>query len=299
MAAKLKKNNSSVVARTNDGTIQITLTIPREVSLKIRELVIKQMIADITVPGFRKGKAPTDLAKKQIDTQKVYDHTLQTLLPGAYSKAVIDNKLQPILNPKFELLSVTEDRDWEVRAITCEAPDISLGDYKAKIMDLKKSAIWLPSDKKNKKAGKPSSEEKEQQIIKTILEVAEAKIPIILIEEEVNHKLSQLLDQVQRLGLSVEQYLRSTGRSVEKLKEEYAIQANDSIKLILVLNKIVQDEKIEVSDSEIESMLSASQNAVGKNKDFEKGSSQELEQKRLIRSVLLRKKSLEKLSSLI
>lgn len=299
---------TSVLARQDDGAIQLTLTIPEEIILKIRELVIKRLIDELTIPGFRKGKAPNDLALKQIDMQRVYENTLQHLLPEAYAQAVTEHNLQPVLAPRFELLNVDEGQDWQVRAHTCEAPNVVLGDYKSKIKDLKKSDIWIPgnpsagfhSDESSERAGQEkkerTQEDKEQQVIKTILDTSDAKIPTLLIDEEVNHRLSQLVEQVQKLGLSVEQYLNSTGKNVEQLKSEYAEQAKESIKLVLALNKVAQEEKVDISDQEIDAIMSAGSNALSKEN---LNNDQQAEQKRLVRSVLLRRKAIESLTSLI
>lgn len=294
-----------VVARLDDGTLQLNLTIPFEEVQNVRELVTKKLIEDLEIPGFRKGKAPTDVAIKHIDKQRIYETTLQNLLPEHYSKAVVSFSLNPILAPRFELISVEEDRDWQVRAITCETPIVSLGEYKEKIKgELAKASIWVPgrdSDKKqvtgNKGDGDLSPEEKEQAVIKVLLEEAQVKVAKPLIEEEINHKLSQLLEQVQKLGLSIEQYLSSTGKTVEQLRGEYAQQSLESLKIVLALNKIAQDEKITIEEKDVQEVLSATNLATSD----QKGSLDQRDiesQKRMIHSVLLRRKTLEYLASL-
>lgn len=296
------KTPKSVLARENDGTIQLTLSIPFDIVQKIREQVIKQLVVDLTVPGFRKGKAPSDIALKHMDKQKVYEATLQNVLPEYYSIAVEEHKLNPVLAPRFELISVEEDKDWTVRALTCEIPEIFLGDYKKAIKDAQTSgSIWVPGQEGDKQqATSNTREEKEQKIIKVVLDSAEVEVPHPLIDEEINHRLSQLLDQVQRLGLSVEQYLASTGRNADQLRQEYEAQARDSIKLVLVLNKVAELENIKVDEKEVETVMESAENALTKEeKDNPRKEAYLAEQKRVISSVLLRRKALEHLTSLV
>ena len=51
---------------------------------------------------------------------------------------------------------------------------------------------------------------------------SEVDVPDILVDEEVNHMLSRLIDQTGRLGLTVEQYLNSSGRTLDQIKQEYS-----------------------------------------------------------------------------
>ncbi|TSC90331.1 MAG: trigger factor [Microgenomates group bacterium Gr01-1014_5] len=305
-SAKVTKEPAgTVLARLDDGTIQLTFTIPFAIVQTTREAVLKELANDVEVPGFRKGKAPLDLAMKNIDRQRLYEHTLQHLLPQHYAKAVLEHNLRPVLQPRFELVSidpdpigVEEERDWTIRAVTCELPEIDLGDYKKTVSNSKKTEVWTPAKGDPKASNEPSREEREQQIINALLESATLSLPKPLIEEEINHKLSQLLDQVQKLGLTVEQYLASTNKTVEQLKQDYASQSQASIKLVLILNRVAEAEKVQVSEAEIEEVISATSSRTEGNGQA-KSTISTPEQKSLIRAVLSRRKALDSLVNLI
>lgn len=293
---KTQTETKSVLARLDDGTIQLTFTIPFNTVQETREAVLKELANDVEVPGFRKGKAPLDLALKNIDRQRLYEHTLQHLLPQHYAKAVLEHNLRPVLQPRFELVSIEEERDWTIRAVTCELPEIDLGDYKKTVSELKKTEIWTPAKGDPKASNEPSREEKEQQIIKALLESTKLSLPKPLIDEEINHKLAELLDQVQKLGLTIEQYLASTNRTVEQLKQDYASQSQESIKLVLILNRVAEAEKVQVSDAEIEEVINATSSPTKGNGQAKSAVSPE--QTSLIRAVLSRRKALDSLVNL-
>lgn len=288
---------SSTLARQDDGTVQLTITIPYVHVQKAREEALRHLIEGIEIPGFRKGKAPQDVALKHIEQQQLLNHTLQHLLPQSWAQAAEEHKLEPVLAPRFELISINEGEDWSVRAITCELPKVKLGDYKKKILGMARAGdIWTPAKGDPKKQGSGKNltrEEKEQKIIQALLEIADTDVPRLLVEEEVNHKLSRLLEQVQRLGITIERYVASTGKTIEQIKEEYAQQAQNSIKLELVLNKLAEEEKVEIEDKEIEEIIKAS----GNEQAEEALSSPQ--QKRIIQSVLARRKALDKLVVLL
>lgn len=291
----------SVLARQDDGTIQLTIAIPEARVAEAKKEALKHIIESLEVPGFRKGKVPEDIAQKHIEKQKLYEHALQHLLPEAYHQAVQEHSLKPIISPRFELLSTDDDKDWSVRATTCELPEINLGDYKKTISGSKSQDIWVPgkdpsSQGSSGQAKTTSREEKEQKAIKALIDSVEIKIPRLLVEEEVSHKLSQLLDQLQKLGVTIEQYLTSTGKSVEVLREEYAKQAKDSLKLVLSLNKIADVEKITIEDKEVnEAMSVASSNTSNGDQKI----NVDPQQKLFIKAVLQRRKALDSLVNII
>ena len=283
---------SSVVARLDDGTVQVTMTIPYSKVEEKKELALKQLVEDLQVPGFRKGKVPKDAAIKHIEQQKLYEHMLRYLLPEAYAEAVEKHALRPILAPRFELVSVDDDTDWTVRAITCELPSVDLKDYKKALKSKGEPKAAIKKGKaKDVQSADTTRAEQEQEVIKTLLETAEANIPDILLEEEVNHKLSGLIEQLQKVGLTIERYLAQTGKTADQIKEEYKKQSAEAIKLELVLSQIAQTEEIVVGDDEVETVAASMD-------DPPTPAPQDKEQtKRVIRSILVQRKTLDKLIS--
>ena len=79
----------------------------------------------------------------------------------------------------------------------------------------------------------------------------------MLTENEVNRQLSDLIDQTKKLGLSVDQYLASTGRTSDSIRKEYEATARRTLTLEFALESIADKEEIFVSDDDIESALKA------------------------------------------
>ena len=301
MAAKKKKStktSSSSFAKSDDGTIQITFSIPFGQIKSTREKTASEIGKDIQVPGFRKGKAPLDKVISQIPQDTLIEKTLGKILPKLLAAAINEHKIKPAVYPKFELVKAVEGENWQIRAVTCELPEINLGDYKKIITGaLRAKSIWTPDSAKtagDKSDKKISKEEKEQEIIKTLLETIKITIPKLLINEEVNHKLSNLLARLEKLGLTLETYLPSIGKTAETLRAEYEKQAKEALSLDLILNKIAEKEKIKVSEKQIQEMIKTS---AADPKLAEKLNTPE--QRRLIESILRRRAALDSLSALL
>jgi len=282
------------VARTEDKTVQITFTIPAQIIAQNEEHILKELGQNLEVPGFRKGKAPIAKVKENVKPEKIIEEILTHIVLPALREALQEENIKPVIYPRFELLSAKEGENWQVRVTTCEMPEVKLGNYKEEIRkELKTTEIWTP-DKKGGDGQKPTQEEKEQKVIEVLMKIIKVDVPTLLVEEEVNHRLSQLLERIEKLGLSLEKYLESTGKTAESLREEYENQTKQSLALELILNKIALDEKLEVDKKELDEVLkmSASLNS-------QDGQENSQEQREAIKNILLRRKALEFLTSLL
>lgn len=84
---------------------------------------------NVSVPGFRKGKAPKELVQKQLSQQKVYSEAIDSAMQKAYQKALEESKLQPIIRPTVEVKDFDENH-FVVDFTVTVAPTVSLGQYK-------------------------------------------------------------------------------------------------------------------------------------------------------------------------
>jgi len=297
---KVKKSDkiSYTVAKSKDGTIQITFNIPFKDIKKTREVVAKDIGKDLELPGFRKGKAPLNKLLSHIPQNTLVENVLRAILPESLGKAITEHKIKPAIYPKFELISAKEGENWQVRGITCELPEVKLGNYKKIISDAAKTdAIWTPgskgSDKKVDEKKVLSREEKEQKVIKVLGESINIVIPKPLTDEEVNRRLSDLLQRIEKLGLTLEAYLSSIGKTAETIRKDYEEQAKEAIRFDLILGKIAVEEKVKISKEEVEQTLKAY------SQGDKSGTPPSGEQKALIETVLKKRAALDALCALL
>ncbi len=274
---------TSTVERLEDGTIELRVKLPWSLIEKEREVVVEELAKSLDLPGFRKGKAPKKLVSEKLDQARIREEILRKLLPQAYIDAVKEHSLKPIMDPRIHVEGeLVDGQEWEFHAITCEAPVITLGAYKDEIKKITaKSKIVVP--------GKETEDPKFEEIIKALLDSVEVKIPGALIEREADRLISQTLDEIKKLGMTLDQYLTSTGRTAEDLRAEYAKKAESDIKLEFALQKVAEEEKITVEDQEV-------QKTIDQAKPEER---EGLEQNRyLLASIIRQQKTLDLLKSL-
>ena len=128
------------------------------------------------------------------------------------------------------------------------AKDVSEFDTLA---DLKKS-IKEKLEKNNEQRAKYETED---AAMKAVCEDAKLDIPSGMIEFEIDNMLKDFEQRLAYQGLNVEQYLKMIGKTEEEMRKEYEPQAIDAIKSRLVLEAIINAEKIEASEDEIKSKM--------------------------------------------
>lgn len=243
------------------NTIELTITIPWSDISKLYDISFESLRKDLQVEGFRKGKAPKNIAEKKIRRDEVYDHLLRANASEWYSEIVKKEDLKPIIAPKVELKKAQEKTEWVLVMTTAEAPDVKLGNYKEKAQktasEKKKDDIWVPG-----KDPEPTQEEKDkkesalfQAKLAAILEEAKVEISDLILEEELNRKLAKLVDDVQRVGLTMDAYLSSRNTTQEKLKDQMKKEIEDAYKMEFVIQKIADEAKIEVGKEDFDKLI--------------------------------------------
>jgi len=247
---------TSALSRLENGSLELTVNIPWARIKTSYQQVLAKLAEQTTIKGFRQGKSPTKLVEEKLGKQHLYEETLKEILPQVYLEAVKEHQLKPIVNPQISVNSLAEGKDWQIKAVTCELPKVELGNYQENVRKaLAAEKIWTPGQ--DKKAVSENENQRLDKIFRTLLENVKLVFPEILVQDEVNRMLTRLIDQTARLGLTVEQYLASSGKTQEKLKEEYTQQAQETLKLELILSAIADKEKIEITDGEVEKMIAA------------------------------------------
>ena len=96
---------------------------------------------------------------------------------------------------------------------------------------------------------------KEDAVIAAIIEDATMDIPEAMITTQQRQMADEFAQRIQMQGLNIEQYFQFTGLTREKFLEQMRPQAETRIKSRLVLEAIVNAEKIEPSEEDYENEL--------------------------------------------
>lgn len=120
----------------------------------------------------------------------------------------------------------------------------TMADYKA---DIKKNL-----EKMNEERAKV---ELENKIIDKIVENAEVSVPEILIHRELDEMMRDMSYKLMYQGITLEDYAKYIGKTVEQLKEERHADAEKAVKIRLAFTKIVELEKLSVTEEELNAKI--------------------------------------------
>ena len=280
------------VEKLPKSTFNLKVVVPSDEIGKIRDHVIDDFVKDLELPGLRKGMVPRSLAEQNIDESKIRGEVINHVINSYYPQIIKESYLHPIIFPRIEVKQYESGKDLLFEAKVCEKPQLKVGDYKEALKNLSESTAQkiLGAD------GKPTSgkeiENNIDKVLDAVVNGSEVDIPDLLIDEEVNQMLSRLIDQTGRLGLTVEQYLKSNGRTIDQIKQEYRQTALKTLKLEFLLYEIADAEKITASDKEISDAVSAAPD------EQSRAELSKEENKNYVRSVILKNKVIQYLVQL-
>lgn len=162
----------------------------------------------------------------------------------------------------------------------------------------------LESLKKSLKEGilkEKNIKAKERARIKIIEEIVKktkfSKIPESLLDAELAKIISEFKANLSRLGVLFEEYLKQIGKNEEKFKEEMRPETERRVKNSLILKKVSEREKIEVTKEEIEEKINETLKFY-KNEDEARKKLDLNELREYIRSILQNQKTLDFLENL-
>ena len=398
MECKLEKTQ-------NANEVKLEITIEAEKFENAIKKVYFQSAKYFNIPGFRKGKAPQNIVEKYYGEEIFYEDAFNEVVPEEYEKAIKDNKIDAVSNPKIDIVKMEKGQDLVFTAVVQTKPEIELGKYKGieiekieynvkakdiddeiadmqdknarliavedrpaekgdtatidfegfvdgvafeggkaenhdlvlgsnsfipgfedqvvgmnindekeikvtfpkeyfskdlagkeatfkvKLHELKKKELPTLDDefakdvsefdtlkelkdsikerleKQNKEKEKY---EKQNAVIKALIEAAKVEIPSGMVELEVENMLKDFEQRLSYQGLKMEQYLKMINHTEEELKKDYEPEAIEAIKSRLALEAVIKAEKLEASEDEIKAKIEEMAKNYGKEaKDLE------------------------------
>lgn len=242
------------------STVEITLTIPTADIIKGKNEAFERLQKELTVEGFRKGKVPVPIAQKHLTADAIYQEMIRVILPKIYDEILKKESLKPVMNPRIELIKAKEGEDWEIKISLAEKPIVELKDYKKKIKEVKdknkKAEIWTPEKgPAPSEAGKQDNSKLMNLVLEAVLNEAKVEISDLIIDEELNHRLARLVDDVEKIGLTTDAYLKSKNLTMDQLKASFKKEIEDTYRLEFILAEIADKENIKVEKVDLDKLF--------------------------------------------
>jgi len=94
------------------------------------EKAYKKMRKNISVPGFRPGKAPRKMIEKMYGAEVFCEEAINNAFPEAYEAAIKENDVRAVGYPEVEMVGECTVDGFTFKAIVPVYPEVTLGEYK-------------------------------------------------------------------------------------------------------------------------------------------------------------------------
>jgi len=241
------------------NTTQLIVDVPKADVKKEETEAFSRLQKNLIIEGFRQGKVPSEIAKKHLTKEVIYQELAQKMISRIYQEVLTKEGLKPIISPKVDLVKAKEGEDWQIKIVLAEKPTITLGDYKKVIKDVKakvkKSNIWVPG--KDKDAKKPEEDKNQllNEVLTALLNESKIEVSDLVIDDEVNHRLTHLIDEIQKIGLTTEKYLKSKNLTMDSLKAQFKKETEDTYKLEFILAEVADKENLKVEQADLDKLF--------------------------------------------
>lgn len=122
-------------------TTKLTIGAEAEDLQPIKEQVVASLSKNVKVPGFRPGKAPSNLVEKQLDESLLQTKFLEQAINKLYVEAVQQQKLRPAAQPAVSVTKFVPYTYLEFTATVESVGKITMPDYKQ--LKVEKSPVMV------------------------------------------------------------------------------------------------------------------------------------------------------------
>lgn len=118
----------------------------------------------------------------------------------------------------------------------------------------------LRADKRKKMEERAAENEKaarENLCIKAVCDNATVEVPAVMIDRQVNYMLQDIAYRLSMSGISLEDYCKFSGSDIDSMRESYKPEAENRVKMQLVIEAVGKAENVACTDEELEADVAA------------------------------------------
>ena len=121
---------SYTVENLEKSMAKITITVDADAFEEAMVKSYNKNKKNISIQGFRKGKAPRKMVEKLYGPEVFYEDAGNFAIPDAYEEAAKESGLEIVSRPEIDVVEIEKGKDFIFTATVAVKPEVTLGDYK-------------------------------------------------------------------------------------------------------------------------------------------------------------------------
>ncbi len=118
------------VEKLEGGLAKLTIEVSADELESAINRVFQKQKNKISIPGFRKGKAPRQMIEKLYGKEIFYEEAANELIPVAYEKAYEECEEEIVSSPRIDIEQLEAGKPFVFSAVVALKPEVTLGTYK-------------------------------------------------------------------------------------------------------------------------------------------------------------------------
>ena len=118
------------VEKLEKNMAKLIIEVPFEELNKEMDQVYTRMKNRISVPGFRKGKAPMRVIENHYGEGVFYEEALDAIFPEIYQAALKEHDVRVVDRPEIDVEQIGRGKELKFTVEVFVRPDVELGEYK-------------------------------------------------------------------------------------------------------------------------------------------------------------------------
>ena len=135
-----------VVNKLENSKVEVLCDVDELTWKDAQEKGFQKLASELEIKGFRKGKAPENIARKHIDLGKIFNEAINLMLQPTYEEVLREEKLQPFARPSVDVTKVS-DTELQLKFVIVLAPEVKLGQYKG--LNIEKAKVSVTEKEVN------------------------------------------------------------------------------------------------------------------------------------------------------
>ena len=116
------------VTKLENCHTEVVVNVDKDLWKKAQNKAFNKLAADVTIPGFRKGKAPVNMVKGHVDQMKVFNEAINNVLGDVYKDVIENENIEPMVRPAVDVTKLSEE-ELELKLTIVTRPNVKLGKY--------------------------------------------------------------------------------------------------------------------------------------------------------------------------